>query len=225
VRQQFSAVIQSNGVSSNKHGPLAGASVDAIDRMLHQASDLRNGLARAVPARFPRPRLSETKISSTPRASGGRNSGERLSPVDRDSCSWPTRRSGAIDENQDAGHLRIHEPPSPRRLEEFRKTWSPAPCGNLANQKCNAYWNAEPAADRPGVEDRFPALPHAGALFHRPVGHYGEQTKHAFTSPIRRYAQPKCTRALSKNRASLAPCSAWPIHLETTQLRRRGARQ
>ena len=66
---------------------------------------------------------------------------------------------------------RVHEAPDERRLQEYREEVLShhIPCGNLhaSARSSEASAEARHACHRPGAQDRFPALAHAGALRRR----------------------------------------------------------
>ena len=106
---------------------------------------------------------------------------------------------------------RVHEPPDPRRLEEYRQNVlsQNVPCGNLHNpdevQKLMRRLNALPIG--PALKIGFLKSLMRARYAVEPLGHYGLAKKKYthFTSPIRRYSDLVVHRALFDKNAAAAP--------------------
>ncbi len=181
--------------------------LDAIDRMLHDAHELAQRLRRA---RFRGGALNldfpETKIRLDAQGKVA-----ALEKVENDISHQLIEEYMLLANEAVAARLmslrkpavyRVHEPPSPRRLLEFREDVLShhIPCGNLSQRT-----EVQKLLER---LDRLPIGPALKIGFLRslmraryavePLGHYGlNKPKYThFTSPIRRYADLVVHRAL-----------------------------
>jgi ribonuclease R len=180
---------------------------EAIDRMLHQANGLAQRLRRS---RFKAGSLDldfpETKIRLDDH---GRVSA--LEKVENDISHQLIEEFMLLANEAVATRLmslrtpavyRIHEPPSPRRLQEFREDVLShrIPCGNLSHrpevQKLLQRLNTLPIG--PALKIGFLRSLMRARYAVEPIGHYGlAKAKYThFTSPIRRYADLAVHRAL-----------------------------
>ncbi|MFO1501369.1 MAG: ribonuclease R [Verrucomicrobiota bacterium] len=208
---------------------LQSAPENDFDRLLHQAHQLAQRLRRqrfkagSLDLDFP-----ETKIRLD---AHGRV--ERIEKVENDVSHQLIEEYMLLANEAVAARLmasrtpaiyRIHEPPSPRRLQDYREevTTHHIPCGNL---------NQRPEVQR--LLQRLNSLPIGPALkigflkslmraryATEPVGHYGlNKAKYThFTSPIRRYADLAVHRALfDPDRESVQALKRVADHLAETE--------
>jgi ribonuclease R len=191
--------------------------LDSLERMLHQA----HGLAQKIrAARFAAGSLdldfAETKIRLDDH---GRVL--RIEKIENDVSHQLIEEFMLLANEAVAGRLmglrrpaiyRIHEPPDPRRLQEFREDVlsHQIQCGNLSErrevQKLLARLNHLPIG--PALKIGFLRSLMRARYAVEPLGHYGLAKKRYthFTSPIRRYADLVVHRALFDS-AGTAPAS------------------
>lgn len=188
---------------------------DPITRMLHQANQLAQRLRRA---RFKAGSLDldfpETKIRLDDH---GRV--QAIEKVENDVSHQLIEEFMLLANEAVAARLmklerpaiyRVHEPPSPRRLQEYQEDvlLHHIPCGNLVRraevQKLLQRLNTLPVG--PALKIGFLRSLMRARYAVEPLGHYGlNKTKYAhFTSPIRRYADLAVHRALFGNGQSSA---------------------
>ena len=119
---------------------------------------------------------------------------------------------------------RVHEEPSPRRLEEYRQEVlaHQIPCGNLANrrevQRLLERLSSSPIG--PALKIGFLRSLMRARYAVEPLGHYGLHKANYthFTSPIRRYADLEVHRALfSRTRVSGAAAARIADHISETE--------
>lgn len=227
----YSAVIRSRRRFTYKEAfaRLQAEPVDDIDRMLHAANQIAQKIRRA---RFRHGSLDldfpETKIRLDEQ---GRV--VALEKVENDISHQLIEEFMLLANEAVATQLmktrtpaiyRVHEEPSPSRLEEFCQDVlaHQIPCGNLAQRR-----------EVQRLLERLSALPIGPALkigflkslmraryAVEPLGHYGlHKTKYThFTSPIRRYADLEVHRALfSKTRASITALGRVADHISETE--------
>ncbi len=183
---------------------------DPITRMLHQANDLAQRIRRA---RFKAGSLDldfpETKIRLDDH---GRV--QAIEKVENDLSHQLIEEFMLLANEAVAGRLmklnrpalyRIHEPPSPRRLTDYREDvlLHHIPCGTLIRrpevQKLLQRLNTLPVG--PALKIGFLRSLMRARYAVEPLGHYGlNKTKYThFTSPIRRYADLTVHRTLFGN--------------------------
>lgn len=186
---------------------LQRAPADSLERMLHDANEMAQKIRRA---RFKGGSLAldfpETKIFLD--ASGAV---DRIEKVENDISHQLIEEYMLLANEAVAGRLmssgrqsvyRIHEPPEPKRLEEYREELliHRIPCGNLMNrhevQKVLAHLDRLPIGQ--ALKIGFLKSLMRARYSTEPVGHYGLNKKKYthFTSPIRRYADLLVHRAL-----------------------------
>jgi ribonuclease R len=200
-----------------------------IDRMLHDANDLAQRLRRA---RFKGGSLNldfpETKIRLDAQ---GRVAA--LEKVENDISHQLIEEFMLLANEAVATRLmahktpaiyRVHESPSPRRLQEYREDvlTHRIPCGNLVQrpevQRLLHRLNALPIG--PALKIGFLRSLMRARYAVEPLGHYGlNKPKYThFTSPIRRYADLEVHRALfSKTRGSVTALGRVADHISETE--------
>lgn len=202
---------------------------DAMDRLLHQANDLAQRLRRA---RFKSGALDldfpETKIRLDER---GRV--RAIEKVENDVSHQLIEEFMLLANEAVAGRLmgqripaiyRVHEPPSPRRLQEFQEEVlsHQVPCGNLTQraevQKLLQRLNRLPIGSALKIGFLKSLMRARYAV--EPLGHYGlHKTQYThFTSPIRRYADLAVHRALfDRQRVSVSTLKRAADHISETE--------
>jgi ribonuclease R len=212
-------------------GLLERPPADAIGRMLHQCHELAQKLRRerfkggALDLDFP-----ETKIRLDAQ---GRIL--RIDKVESDASHQLIEEFMLLANEAVGAHLRqrnrpaiyrVHEPPTERRLLEFREEVlsHDLPCGNLRHrpevQTLLRRLNALPIG--PALKIGFLRSLMRARYAIEPLGHYGLNKKDYahFTSPIRRYADLVVHRALfggEKDRASLPALKETAGHISETE--------
>ena len=234
----YSAVIHSKRRFTYKEvlARLQTEPADAIDRMLHDANDLAQRLRRA---RFKNGSLDldfpETKIRLDAQGKVA-----ALEKVENDVSHQLIEEFMLLANEAVATRLmsqrtpavyRVHEPPSPRRLDEYREDVLAhrIPCGNL-NQRTEVQrllqrLNTLPIG--PALKIGFLRSLMRARYAVEPLGHYGlKKPKYThFTSPIRRYADLEVHRALfSKTRGSVTALTRVADHISDTERNSRRGR-
>jgi ribonuclease R len=205
----YSAVIRSKRRFNYKEAfqVLQRAAKDPLERMLHDANAIAQKIRRA---RFKAGSLAldfpETKIYVD-----AKGAVDRIEKVENDISHQLIEEFMLLANEAVAGKLmssgrqavyRIHEPPEPKRLEEYREELliNRIPCGNLMNrhevQKVLAHLDRLPIGQ--ALKIGFLKSLMRARYSTEPVGHYGLNKKKYthFTSPIRRYADLLVHRAL-----------------------------
>lgn len=213
----YAAVIRSRRRFSYKEAfqALQRSPTDGIERMLHDANTLAQSIRRA---RFKAGSLAldfpETKILLDEAGAI-----RRIERVENDISHQLIEEFMLLANEAVAARLmelrrpavyRIHEPPEPKRLQEYREELliHRIPSGNLSNrhevQKLLAHLDRIPIGH--ALKIGFLRSLMRARYSTEPVGHYGLNKKKYthFTSPIRRYADLVVHRALFQPELRLA---------------------
>jgi ribonuclease R len=227
----YSAVIRSKRRFSYKEAfaRLQAPPVDEIDRMLHAANEMAQKIRRA---RFQNGSLDldfpETKIRLDEQGKV-----KALEKVENDISHQLIEEYMLLANEAVATQLmktrtpaiyRVHEEPSPRRLDEYREEVlsHQIPAGNLSNRRevQQLLERLNTLAIGQALKIGFLKSLMRARYAVEPIGHYGlSKAKYThFTSPIRRYADLEVHRALfSKTRASLSALTKIADHISETE--------